>query len=379
MQLRRSLPLLSEPPTRALVVLCLAVASCGGGGGSAQDTAADSAAGTTNPSTTQGAASPATPATGTPVATVAAAVTTTVNAALVPPADAGSPERLIRPTSAQPYRDAGGIGAFRTVCDYSHFNFDDALIYPGQVGKSHLHLYFGNSLTNAFSTTESVSTTGNGSCRGGIVNRSAYWVPAMIDTSTGGPVLPGSEAEGKGIDVYYKTGYHGVRDADVKPIPKGFRMIAGDSKSTRSQAGTPLIVEYGCNDSNKQGTIPSCRAGDWLYMHISFPQCWDGVNLDSPDHKSHVAYATNGKGCVNPRFPVPLPEVSYVLKYRVGSAGTGAWRLASDISGAPAGTSGHADYMFGWEDGVLESAVKNIINRGLSGGSDLVGDGRTIF
>ena len=24
---------------------------------------------------------------------------------------------------------------------------------------------------------------------------------------------------------------------------------------------------------------------------VTFPTCWDGVNLDSPDHQSHVAYA----------------------------------------------------------------------------------------
>lgn len=350
-------------------VLCLALASCGGGGGAAGSTAETSTASTALIGS----------AAATSVTAVAQAVTTPVKRELVPAADPGLAGRLIRSTSAQPYRDAGGIGAFRTVCDYSHFNFDDALIYPGQVGKSHLHMYFGNSAANAYSTPDSVQTSGNSSCRGGIVNRSAYWVPAMIDTATGGPLLPGSEADGMGIDVYYKTGYHGVRDGDVKPIPKGFRMIAGDSKSTRSQASGPAIVEYGCNDSNKQGTIPSCRSGDWLYMHVNFPQCWDGVNLDSPDHKSHVAYATNGRGCADRRFPVPLPEVAYVIKFRVGAAGTGTWRLSSDIGGASAGTSGHADYMFGWEDGVLEAAVKHIVNPGLSGGSDLIGDGRSIY
>jgi hypothetical protein len=29
-----------------------------------------------------------------------------------------------------------------------------------------------------------------------------------------------------------------------------------------------------------------------ILSSVTFPTCWDGVNLDSPDHQSHVAYAT---------------------------------------------------------------------------------------
>jgi hypothetical protein len=31
-----------------------------------------------------------------------------------------------------------------------------------------------------------------------------------------------------------------------------------------------------------------CKAG--IMVNVRFPTCWDGVNLDSPDHMSHVAY-----------------------------------------------------------------------------------------
>lgn len=31
-----------------------------------------------------------------------------------------------------------------------------------------------------------------------------------------------------------------------------------------------------------------CPAG--LMVNVRFPTCWDGKNLDSPDHMSHVAY-----------------------------------------------------------------------------------------
>lgn len=33
-----------------------------------------------------------------------------------------------------------------------------------------------------------------------------------------------------------------------------------------------------------------CPAG--IMVNVRFPTCWDGKNLDSPDHMSHVAYRT---------------------------------------------------------------------------------------
>ncbi|WP_309624448.1 DUF1996 domain-containing protein [Methylibium sp.] len=49
-----------------------------------------------------------------------------------------------------------------------------------------------------------------------------------------------------------------------------------------------------------------CLVGDELWQGVFFPQCWDGKNLDSPDHKSHMAYPSDG-GC--PRsHPVALPS-----------------------------------------------------------------------
>ena len=35
--------------------------------------------------------------------------------------------------------------------------------------------------------------------------------------------------------------------------------------------------------------------GDLLEIRLTFPQCWDGQNLDSTNHKSHMAYARQGQ------------------------------------------------------------------------------------
>jgi hypothetical protein len=62
---------------------------------------------------------------------------------------------------------------------------------------------------------------------------------------------------------------------------------------------------------------------------VTFPTCWDGKNLDSPDHQSHVAYATipfepyvdpvivrpytpmQERGKCPDTHPVHLPQVMY--------------------------------------------------------------------
>ena len=54
----------------------------------------------------------------------------------------------------------------------------------------------------------------------------------------------------------------------------------GGGRDTPEQPGTP-----------EQGTRPDCPEGMHLVQRIHFPDCWDGHNLDSADHRSHMAYA----------------------------------------------------------------------------------------
>src|SRR5213079_507048 len=43
-------------------------------------------------------------------------------------------------------------GRFVSVCEFSHQSMNDPIVYPGKPGKSHLHEFFGNASTNAYST-----------------------------------------------------------------------------------------------------------------------------------------------------------------------------------------------------------------------------------
>jgi Domain of unknown function (DUF1996) len=256
-------------------------------------------------------------------------------------------------------------------------NFDDPIVYPGQPGRSHLHTYFGNTLANANTTVDSLTTTGNSTCFGGILNRSAYWVPSVIDTRNGRPVAPTS------MLIYYKSSR--VPPAFIRAMPAGLRMIAGDM--TASSAQTSLLADWECENGNTSiasGSIPTgCGVDGDLKMVLGFPQCWDGVNLDSPNHKSHMAYAAaNTPSSCPPSHPVPLPEITYIVRYRVtDSAALAHWRLSSDMYGAstPGGFSIHGDWFNGWDQATKQTWVTNCTHNAQDCHGNLLGNGQELF
>lgn len=264
------------------------------------------------------------------------------------------------------------IGTFRFDCAYSHMNFDDPIVAPARPGASHLHTFFGNTGVTAVTTTESLVSTGNSTCRGGTVNRSGYWVPSMIDTATGIPIAPDY------LQVYYKTGYNGVAPGNVTVIPRGLRMVVGNSRG-RSASSGPTTWE--CLDSRHgelTASIPTnCVAGETMNMQTNFPQCWDGVNLDSPDHASHM---TQGSGGCPVSHPVAIPAITFNVRYRVPASGTSTWRLSSDAYSAslPGGYSAHADWWNGWNENIIRTVTQNCLQRALECHMDLLGDGRAL-
>jgi hypothetical protein len=200
----------------------------------------------------------------------------------------------------------------------------------------------------------------------------------MIDTRDGTPQRP------EFSHVYYKGGYQGIPSSSIKVIPPKLRMIAGSAKNTSVMARWDAHISYACNAGNWEhdNVIPNCGPGNELHMRIEFPQCWDGVNLDSADHKSHMAYG-NGSSTCPTTHPIPLPEITMIVVYPIIGKDTSTWRLSSDHSGAPAGTSGHADWMNGWTGQTAGEYIPTVwttkvINKGLSGGSHILGDGRVM-
>ena len=359
----------------SLMLLVFAVAACGGdeGGVSAASTE-QLVQVTTTPSTSATTPVPA----ATPAPTVPTSLLPYIDNAKIPAAAAGASTLQIRPTSYATHPNSDGTGQFRTECTFSHMSYDDPIVYPGKQGAAHLHTFFGNTAVNYASTQASIETTGGSTCSGGIANRTGYWVPSLIDTKDGTPIKPDS------IMVYYKTGY--IQGDNVQPFPAGLRMIAGDAKSSGPQTHQNWLCTSPEGDKQtSHDAIPAdCPVGYTITASINFPFCWDGVNLDSPDHKSHMSWHVwNGTRSVCPTsHPVELPLITENVKYKVTEAGApGRWRLASDNYGTdkPGGFSLHADWFNGWDPKVQALWVKNCLQANRDCHVNLLNDGTTLF
>lgn len=287
-----------------------------------------------------------------------------INNALIPPAVAGFDTLRIKPTSQQPVGSPHDNGAFRVWCDFSHMNYDDAILYPGQQGRAHLHTYFGNTDVDYRTVAEGLDKRGNSTCNGGIMNRSAYWIPAMIDTLLDMPLKP------RNVLVYYKHG-------KAQVIPKGLKMIAGNMHSD----GPQDMVWYECNEqyASRSRFIPDCGRGGLISMSVTFMDCWDGRNLDSSDHASHMRYSTNGVCPAS--HPRRIPTINVIAYYNIQSNGTRSWRLSSDnyTTDKRGGFSGHADFIMGWDETLHKVLVDNCINTARDCHAHLTGDGREYY
>ncbi len=270
-----------------------------------------------------------------------------------------TPNWLVWPRASENYP------AFRTFCEFSHLAWDDPIVYPGQTNAAHLHVFFGNTIIDENSTYQSLRTTGNSTCEGGPLNRTAYWMPALFD-GAGNVVAPSD------IELYYKAENlqsPGRSITEVQEFPNGLRMIAGASGTTT--AGSGLTWGWNCDGGSNSSTIPNCNNASRLEAWVRFPYCWDGVNLDSPDHRSHMAYGTNNTwGTCPSSHPVHVPEITEKFHwYNTGDSSS--WYISSDRAGresnpAPDGSTLHADWFGAWEDSIETTWVSQCLRKGYS-------------
>jgi hypothetical protein len=246
--------------------------------------------------------------------------------------------------STQPATAAGGAsatgitGKFSSICFYSHSAPDDAIVYPGQPGKSHMHDFIANPSTDAGSTVASLQAA-KSNCVD-TKDTAAYWVPAL---SSNGQVVHASS-----ITVYYLTSQTGK----VTPYPLGFKEIAGNAHAMN--ASQAQDIRWGCSTSfPDQPQAPTCKSGESLHVRVDFADCWDGKNLDSLDHVSHVAYSSKGK-CPS-THPVLIPLLELLVKYPVSDGRT--------VTLSSGGTwSMHGDFFNAWDATELASLVDKCLN-----------------
>ena len=238
---------------------------------------------------------------------------------------------------------------FQANCSVTHDLPDDPIVYAGKPGASHMHTFMGSTVTNAGTTPDQL-LAGSTACKAP-GDKSGYWMPTLYNGDRAmDPIGPQV--------IYYKTG---ITDyTAVRPFPKGLRFVVGDPASNAADfKGHPGFVEgWECGNSSFNIDFPvTCPAGTELNIRFQAPSCWNGLDLDTPDHRSHMAYPVNG---VCPKdHPVAVPMIEFKMAFPV----SGDMSLVHLASGR--GFSFHYDFMNGWDPATLQAMVTHCINGGL--------------
>lgn len=141
----------------------------------------------------------------------------------------------------------------------------------------------------------------------------------------------------------YTAGMHDP--ATIEPVPVGLIMMTTDR------------LQWTCDDTATtivSATAPSCPTGV-LGLKGWFPDCWNGKDLDVPDHRSHVADSV--RGACPADHPHPLPKVGIEIK------------LGSSTGGPATFSSGSVDtaalwFHAGWSPGSLEQLIDDCVKTG---------------
>ncbi|KAK0486751.1 hypothetical protein EDD18DRAFT_1193686 [Armillaria luteobubalina] len=233
----------------------------------------------------------------------------------------------------------------------------DPIQYPGTVG-SHVHSVLGGS---NFSLNLSTADLRGSDCTSIPVqeDKSNYWYPDGSFVTVNGSAV-----------MYTRTDYLFSDNSSLTtPFPDDVRdpnLRTLNASSFAQQAITFLCLNFN-GVSTKYNELPinqDCSSG--IRSQINFPSCWDGKNVDSEDHKSHVAFPSTGPDngtCDDPNYPVTIPrifmEVYWVTQgFQEQRAEAITPRQPFVFSnGDPTGYGYHADFFNGWESGVLQRAI----------------------
>jgi Domain of unknown function (DUF1996) len=259
--------------------------------------------------------------------------------------------------------DAGDV-FWQMLCSLDHFGPNDPIVFPDEPGLSHMHSFYGNTTTNADSTAASLMAAPSSCGRNmGTSDHSAYWIPSLYKKNADGSFTLVRDPN-QLIFIYYRRP-GGSMGPKVQPFPIGLEMVAGNARATSGQS--PSVMFWDCGGGGPQySSIPQCPSGYSTSLHaeIIFPSCWNGTQLDSPDHMSNMAYANPNTGACPADHPISLPEVDLSISY-YDIAGGAQYELSSQLaSPSHSPYTMHGDFFAAWNPRVQNALVGACLNAG---------------
>jgi hypothetical protein len=149
----------------------------------------------------------------------------------------------------------------------------------------------------------------------------------------GGTAAPSAPAElpdpqGPNLELPNNTGgivrpasvlieYRGNATSKVVPMPKFLRALTGDAKPI-SRGPANARATWTCSGFTDRlaDKYPICPQGSQVQRVQDFPGCWDGKNIDSTNHRDHLAFADPNTGACKQGF-VAIPQLRITISYDI--------------------------------------------------------------
>lgn len=239
----------------------------------------------------------------------------------------------------------------------------DPIISPG-VASGHVHAVvggtaFGRTMNDVDSASSAPATTCDK-----FTDHSNYWAPQLYHMRSDGKfdMMPftGMNAYYENQTCNYDPSGNCPPNRNPSAFPEGLRMIAGNPFRRTYNSSDPwqqaILMETG--NFGEQYGMPT-RYAPAISGHVRFPSCWDGVNLDSEDHQSHVSYPdptlnlkNGGSNTQGGMCPQSHPHAMINIGAEFG------WDISSisdlkSLVWAQGDTTGygfHGDFFMGWKD-----------------------------
>jgi hypothetical protein len=274
----------------------------------------------------------------------------------------------------------GSTGVFVTKCGVNanqNHNSDNVIVAPGvDNGAHHVHDYVGNQKVNAFSSNQTFLQGGT-SCQNKN-DLSAYYWPVIREQD--GTQEKDANANGGGKDLNVgkilvaqqaEIKYVGNPTSKVVAMPQFLRIITGDAKAFTNGTAN-ANAHWSCtgfeNKVQLTDKYPICPQGSKVVRTFAFQSCWDGQNIDSANHRTHVAFADPASGACPNGFKA-IPQLTMRLVYNVPQPviQNGQVKNAYAVDGFPEqlhkAITDHDDFI-SVTNGGLANTIANCINQG---------------
>jgi len=249
------------------------------------------------------------------------------------------------------------LGLFTVNCAPLTTQRADPIINPGVAG-THVHSVIGgNAFSRKMKDTDGKLVANATTCNK-VTDHSNYWVPQLYHIRADGKfeLVPFS-----GSAIYYQR-----RACDYAPnltkCDENFRQLA-PPEGLHIVAGEPMrrippvddhdfentAIDISCIDGTsgeRHGfPISHCRQ---FRSQVYFPSCWDGVNVDTPDHKAHMSYPAIGNfnfGICPKSHPKAIFSIFFEFYFETGNFTDMKFAFSC---GDPTGFGFHGDFFMGW-------------------------------